>query len=101
MRVAHCLAEHLKKGDKIVLTPTAAHKTAADNPLTIAEIIEVVRNGQDLVIKIKVATADGKFTTDEIVVAANQIVQYLTDLHRLGFFGRLWLSILNLFNSIK
>lgn len=85
-KMAVVLEAKPKQGDKI-------HLPNGDDKPTVAEVVEVVERGKELVAVIKAAREDGKITRQEVVliIAKGLEVASLTAWDKIGrFFARLF-----------
>jgi hypothetical protein len=101
MNTSKTPASGIKPGMVLVLTPTASRSLANNDPFVFAEVLEVVKQGRSLIVKVKVAGEDGKYTIEEVVYLAEDTVTFVANVLRSGTLRKVWNFISSLFNLKK
>jgi hypothetical protein len=89
----------LKKGQIIELPSNKG--LVNDGAVTLAEVMSVVKSGDKIVVTVRIALSDGKFTLKELVFTAEETVVFVAGLIRSNFFGRLVNTLRNLISVFK
>lgn len=97
MNTAKIAASSLRRGMVLVLFATALRSSANNDPFVFAEVLEVIKQGRNILVVVKVAGADGKYTIEEVVYLAEDTVSYVANVLRGGLLRKVWALISNLF----